>query len=225
MINAAKREGIMGAGHRKRTVARVVQAHKTYPHDLLEVLLFNVCPRKDMNACATALLDRFDSVVGVLTATEEELMQVKGVGENIAQYLIVIGMSLTRIHGTKSFGFSRSTSEFRRLPILNNRVREEDSLEFYVLDDDGRVRMIMSVEKNERKKDGLIKRLVPARAHGVFVLRCNGGVVGTEEEEELCKTVHEACILSGVKMYDYCIDTPQELYSFYVNGKISGDRI
>lgn len=214
----------MGAGHRKRTVAKVVQATKTYPHDLLEVLLFNVCPRKDMSPCATALLDKFGSVVGVLTATKEELMQVKGVGENVAEYLIVIGISLTRIHGTKSFGFSRSTSEFRRLPIMNNKAREEDSLEFYVLDDDGRVRMIISVEKEERNKDDLLKRLVPARAQGVFVLRCNGGVVD-EAEEELCKTVHTACSVSGVKMYDYCVDTPQRLYSFFAEDKISGDRI
>ncbi len=56
----------------------------TPPHKILELLLFYSIPRKDTNEIAHALLDRFDSIAGVLEATPDELMSVKGVGPNTA---------------------------------------------------------------------------------------------------------------------------------------------
>ncbi|MGN1060944.1 MAG: helix-hairpin-helix domain-containing protein [Candidatus Coproplasma sp.] len=214
----------MGAGHRKRTVARVVQTPNVYVHDLLEVLLFRACPRKDMFDCATNLLDRFGSLEGVLSANVEELTQVEGVGENVAEYIKVLGLGLSRVHGAYSFGFARSTAEFCALAVVQERKSYADLLEIYLVDRDGRVRMILPLSPEERNKCGVLKRLLAVKAHGAFVLRCNGGVTGGAEEERLAHMMHDACTSASVRMYDYCIAADEGFYSYFVHEKISGDR-
>lgn len=80
------------AGHRQRVKDRFrkegldnfEQVHA------LELLLFYAVPRVDTKPLARRLLDRFGSLALILEATEEELMTVPGVGENIATYLTLI---------------------------------------------------------------------------------------------------------------------------------------
>ncbi|MGN0806051.1 MAG: hypothetical protein ACI4MC_03350 [Candidatus Coproplasma sp.] len=215
----------MGEGHRKRTVTRVVQTSNVYVHDLLEVLLFRACPRRDMYDCATDLLATFGTIEGVLSADVAELTKVEGVGRNVAEYIRVLGLGLSRVHGVYSFGLARSTAEFCRMVIAQNKQSEADLLELYALDRDGRVRMIIPVPPEERNKGGILKRLIAVKAYGAFALRCNGGIPCGEEEEKLAETVHEACSSAGVKLYDYCVSTGDGFYSFFVHEKISGDRV
>lgn len=56
----------------------------------LELLLFYAIPRRDTNPVAHKLLERFGTLHGVLTATEQELMEVEGVGESGAVLLRLV---------------------------------------------------------------------------------------------------------------------------------------
>lgn len=58
-------------------------------HTLLELLLFYRVPQKDTNPIAHRLIERFGSLPAVLEAPARELMQVEGVGENVARLLKV----------------------------------------------------------------------------------------------------------------------------------------
>lgn len=60
-------------------------------YELLEMLLYNVIPYKDTNPIAKVLLSRFGSLDGVLSATEEELMSVSGIGRRCAEFLRSVG--------------------------------------------------------------------------------------------------------------------------------------
>ncbi len=57
------------------------------PHEVIELLLFYGRARGDVNPLAHTLLDTFGSLKGVLEASPEQLMAVKGVGEEIATLL------------------------------------------------------------------------------------------------------------------------------------------
>lgn len=59
-------------------------------HGVLELLLFNVIPRRDTNPIAHRLINKFGSLWGVLHATEEELITVEGIGKAGAEYLAMI---------------------------------------------------------------------------------------------------------------------------------------
>lgn len=60
------------------------------PHEALELLLFYARARGDVNPLAHELLDSFGSIKGVLEARPEQLMTVKGVGEETATMLSMI---------------------------------------------------------------------------------------------------------------------------------------
>ncbi len=60
-------------------------------HQLLEMLLYFGIPQGDTNPAAHALLDRFGCLQGILQATPQQLMDVKGIGEHTAVLLSLCG--------------------------------------------------------------------------------------------------------------------------------------
>lgn len=59
-------------------------------HQILELLLFYAVPRIDVNPLAHRLEDHFGSLAGVFHATYDQLLEVEGVGPNIATLLQLI---------------------------------------------------------------------------------------------------------------------------------------
>ena len=59
-------------------------------HEALELLLYYAIPRGDVNPLAHALMDRFGSLSGVLSAPMELLTQVDGVGARTAALLHLV---------------------------------------------------------------------------------------------------------------------------------------
>ncbi len=79
-------------GHRERMKKRFLQhgLDNFDDHNVLELLLFYALPRQDTNELSHALLDTFGSIDRVFDASPEELMTVKGVGENAAVLLRLV---------------------------------------------------------------------------------------------------------------------------------------
>lgn len=82
----------MHNGHRQRLKDRFLQEgldHFDEKH-ALELLLFYCVPRVDTNPLAYGLLEHFGSFDAVLDASPKELMEVPGVGENVAAFLSLL---------------------------------------------------------------------------------------------------------------------------------------
>ncbi len=79
-------------GHRQRLRERFMHQGLDHFTDVqaLELLLFYCIPRQDTNELAHHLLKRFGSFTQVLDAEIEDLVQVKGIGENAAIFLKLI---------------------------------------------------------------------------------------------------------------------------------------
>lgn len=80
-------------GHRDRLRQKFAE-HGLDPfadHEILELLLFYPIARRNTNAIAHQLLEQFDSLEGVFSASEESLCQVAGVGEQAALFLHLMG--------------------------------------------------------------------------------------------------------------------------------------
>ena len=79
-------------GHRQRVkhefLARGLEG--LADHRVLELLLFYAIPQGDVNPLAHELLDHFGSLAAVFQAPYEELVKVKGVGENTATLIQLI---------------------------------------------------------------------------------------------------------------------------------------
>ena len=80
-------------GHRSRMTEKLANhgPHIFNTYELLEMLLYGTIPYKDTNPIAKRLLDRFGSLDGVLTATEDELCTVDGVGGAAAALIRTVG--------------------------------------------------------------------------------------------------------------------------------------
>ncbi len=86
-------------GHRARMRSKL-KAHGARifdTYELLEMLLYYVVPQRDTNPLAKQLLHRFGSLDGVLRAGRNELMEVSGVGECVADFIVTMGIA-TDIH-------------------------------------------------------------------------------------------------------------------------------
>lgn len=72
------------SGHRLRVKNEfLARGLEGWPdHRVLELLLFYSIPQGDVNELAHVLLDRFDTLSGVLDAPTEELKKIPGVGEH-----------------------------------------------------------------------------------------------------------------------------------------------
>ena len=79
-------------GHRERMRRRFLENDLDgfADHEALELLLYYVIPRGDVNPIAHALMDRFGSLSGVFSAPAELLVQVEGVGERTAMLLRLV---------------------------------------------------------------------------------------------------------------------------------------
>lgn len=80
------------SGHRQRLRESFLKGglQSFPPHNVLELLLFYAVPRQDTNELAHTLINQFGTVSGVLNAPYEELVKVKGLGENGAVLLKLI---------------------------------------------------------------------------------------------------------------------------------------
>ena len=87
------------AGHRERVRENVLKNgfEQLEDHRLLELLLFYSIPREDTNELAHKLLNRFDSLAGVVKASPKELKKVSGVGDNTAVMLSSLGELCVRV--------------------------------------------------------------------------------------------------------------------------------
>ncbi|MDL2206099.1 hypothetical protein LJC33_04190 [Eubacteriales bacterium OttesenSCG-928-N13] len=87
----------MHEGHRYRMRLRLMNEGLDgfEPHEALELLLFYAIPMRNVNPLAHELIDRFGSLQGVLDAPREQLMQVSGVGANVADWLNELSSALS----------------------------------------------------------------------------------------------------------------------------------
>lgn len=79
-------------GHRARMRERLEKEglDNFQPHEVIELLLFYCIPVRNVNQLAHELINRFGSVGGVLRASKEELMSMRGVGETTANWLTLL---------------------------------------------------------------------------------------------------------------------------------------
>jgi DNA repair protein RadC len=89
-------------GHRERLRGRFREAgtDALSDYELLELLLFRAQPRRDMKPIAKALLAKFGSFAEVISAPEQRLAEVDGIGEaSITELKIVQAAAGRLLHG------------------------------------------------------------------------------------------------------------------------------
>lgn len=89
----------MHEGHRERLRQRYRREglDEFELHNVLELVLFHIIPRKDTNEIAHRLVEKYHSLSAILDAPEEELCKIEGIGKTAACFLHMIP-SLCRLY-------------------------------------------------------------------------------------------------------------------------------
>ena len=84
-------------GYRERMRARFCADPNGFAdHEILEMLLYYIQPRRDTNELAHELIENFGSLGAVLEAGRDRLSGMSGVGESTAVYLSLLGETAKR---------------------------------------------------------------------------------------------------------------------------------
>lgn len=106
-------------GHRSRMMKKVRENGFTHfeEHEILEVLLYYVIPRRDTNDLAHRLINKFGSLNAVCEAPFVNLCEVEGVGECVATFLRLMpeisrAYHISRVSNMKVINSTTEAGEF-----------------------------------------------------------------------------------------------------------------
>lgn len=211
-------------GHRRRMYARVERDgfDSLAPHEALEYLLYFTNARRDTNALAHALLDRFGDFASVLEASEEDLMQVDGIGPTTARLLHGL-LPVSRYYARtcagkkRSLNTTESLAEFLQAQFLH--LQQERAM-LISLNRSRQVRSAVWLREGGRQAVWLdIQEIVTAALKGgtSVVVLChnhpNGMVLPSMEDMRATGEVVRALGLVGIQLTDHIIVTQEEYYS------------
>lgn len=203
-------------GHRARLKRRFLKEglDNFEPHQILELMLFYVIPKKDTNPLAHQLIERFGSLAGVLEASVEDLMTVDGIKENAAIFLKTFP-SVFRVYEQsrneqydcyntleKLSQYARSkfigiTKERVYAIMLNNRLQ---IMECYFISEG-------SVNSAPILPRVVIDRALKKDASSIVLIHNhpNGVAVASPDDIRITQVMEQACGLMGVYFLDHLI--------------------
>ena len=167
------------AGHRERLRARFVNggADAMPDYELLEMTLFAALPRRDTKPLAKALLARFGSFAEVISAPRARLMEVKGVGEAVANHLKIVEAAAHRLARTKVMGRPALSSWSALLDYCTAAMARSEKEEFRVLFLDRKNNLIADEVQNRGTVDHtpvypreIIKRALELTASSIILV-------------------------------------------------------
>ncbi|MDR0679158.1 MAG: hypothetical protein LBF24_02835 [Puniceicoccales bacterium] len=223
-------------GHRRNLRKRFLQndLRGLLPHEVIELLLTYCIPRRDVKPQAHALIDRFNSLDGVLDAGKDELLRVAGIGPQAAQFLALIRAIAQAYWEQKSLR-SESSSRLRSLRELAEfwrvRLRDEQEEHMEIAFWDGNRLLPDGVERlasgTADSVAALPRQLLCAvlQRHCSAVVLChnhpNGIRLPSEHDERLTRTVQLTLQTIGVRLLDHFVVADGHVFSI-VEGREIG---
>ena len=215
-------------GHRKRIIQKL-ESGTLLDHELLEIMLFSMIPRRNTNDIAHRLLQKFGSIQEVFCATQEELKTVKGVGESVAANIRCIGIVYRKYFSTKKEGYEGRYDSTNFLAYINEHYPLVDCevIDIYLLskgseiikrkrytEDDGMSAQISSAD--------LSKLLTEENPSGIIIVHNHplGDANPSQADDEMTKRCQMVCSMHGIMLCDHYIYSPYGVYSYYLSGQL-----
>jgi len=211
-----KDESALHSGHRQRQkeLFEKMGLDSFADHGVLELLLYYAIPRRDTNAIAHRLLNRFESLAGVFEATVEELEKVEGMGHQAALLLSMIAPVTARYIKSRSERSNLKMTDSELPAYFANRYIGERCEIVYLATFDARGRFISchKISEGTVTSAGVAARIVAERAladNAVYVVLSHNHVGGyaLPSGDDISSTETLCGILKsiGVELYDHLI--------------------
>ena len=200
-------------------------------HEALELLLYYAIPRRDTNPIAHALMERYDSLSGVLNAPVEDLEKVEGIGESAAILLSLVSrLSRKARIADASQETILNSSERAGAYLLERFAGERRELVFLLcLDRKGRLLAckrlaegdVASADLNIRK---VVEMALLTSASAVILAHNHpsGVAVPSSSDEAATRQVAEALRTIGVRLVDHIVVADRDFVSMADSGDLLG---
>ena len=216
-------------GHRQRLYEKLNSGGYLHDHELLEMLLFNAFTRKNTNPIAHALLAAFGSLKNVLEADIAQLKAVEGVGENVANYLKVVGKVASIAYSSASVEiFLKNYGDFKAFTAKRLSNRSDEALEIYFCEKNGKVKHIFSRTDNYKHgvtvdREEIASIIAVQKPFGILIAHnhLTGSSFPSERDDRFTVEIQMLCSLNKVTLYDHCIyASDSDVYSYFSAGRI-----
>ena len=203
-------------GHRERLRARFLKggADAMPDYELLELTLFAALPRRDTKPLAKALLVRFGSFAEVIAAPRARLMEVKGVGENVANHLKIVEAAAQRLAKTKVMGRAALSSWSALLDYCTAAMARSETEEFRVLFLDRKNMLVADEVLNRGTVDHapvypreIVKRALELNASAIILVHNHpsGDPAPSKADIAMTREVAIAAKALGITIHDHLV--------------------
>nr|WP_246523046.1 DNA repair protein RadC [Neoroseomonas eburnea] len=203
-------------GHRARMREKLLTAgpDALLDHELLEMVLFLALPRRDTKPIARALLGRFGSFAGAVSAPLTELREVEGLGEAGAAALRIVQAAALRLARADVMERPVLNNWDRLLAYLSAALARERVEQFRVLFLDTRNRLIAdeaqargTVNHTPVYPREVVKRALELQATALILVHNHpsGDPTPSRADLEMTQEVKSAAGVLGIVLHDHLI--------------------
>ncbi|MCK9575232.1 MAG: DNA repair protein RadC [Clostridia bacterium] len=218
-------ENNLHTGHRARLKTRALtEGLESFDeHQILEMLLGFVIPRKDTNPIAHNLIEHFGSLGAVIDASPEDLIQICGMGSVSSQFLYML---------PEIFKAYRKSKMDKRTPLKNLKQAEEyfkaylqnlTREEFYLACLDSDLMLIKNILISEGTVNSANVQIRNITREALKFNSCSvilahnhpsGQALPSAEDYKITKNIVLSLGLNGIITVDHLIIGNDTIYSF-----------
>lgn len=223
-------------GHRQRMKDRYCKVgfEGMSEHEILEMILYYVIPRRNTNEEAHNLISHFGSLGEVFHAPVNELCKVAGIGENTALYLNILGSTFKQLQIRKSQAKKSLRTQEDYAEYLRNFFIGEKNEVVYMLCLDAKSSVIgctkvaegsvNSVNFSNRK---IIEDAIVSKASAVVLAHSHPGGLAVPSAEDTLMTnlIAHSLLAADVELIDHLIFSEDTYISLAKIGVYNKDKV
>ena len=216
-------------GHRERLRDKLLShgGKILADYELLELILMIALPRCDVKPLAKTLLNRFGSFAGVMNASPEELMQIKGIKETTAAVIKTIPTACERLLKQEVSNASVLNSFDKIKDYCYLKLAHKTNERFHILFLNLKYQLIAAEEHQHGTINHtpvypreILARALALNASAVILVHNHpsGDPKPSEADIKLTDELSKILKISDITVYDHLIIGKSGIYSFRQNG-------
>lgn len=219
-------------GHRQRLKDRFRKRgpDSVADYELLELVLYGAIPRRDVKPLAKAMIAHFGSFAETITASENRLSEISGVGENVVTALKLVEAAAQRLARVSVMDKPILSNWQALVDYCHIQMAYEKNEQFRILFLDRKNRLIADEKQQNGTIDHtpvypreVIKRALELHATAIILVHNHpsGDPTPSRDDVTMTKRIEEAGKQLGVTLHDHLIISKSGQTSFKTMGLIS----
>lgn len=215
--------------HRQRLRERFMEggAAAIPDYELLELVLFRAIPRQDVKPLARVLLDRFGDFNRVISAPQERLQDIHGVGPSVVLELKLVAAAAQRLARSRVLQKNAISSWDALLDYCHTTMAHRDTEQFRVLFLDRKNILIADEEQAEGTVDHvpvhpreIAKRALELNASALILVHNHpsGDPTPSQSDIDMTRQIETACSALSITLHDHLIIGKSQEVSFRTQG-------